>query len=162
MCLLCFLCSFPSSLAIITNVDEIYVYALKLLKGRDYTTSALRTKLETRFAEVPEAVIEQLLRKNFLNDRRFARNYVERRRNKGPAQLREELLDRGVAPDLAEETLTGADWPSLREALKAKMDGWKLRAPLQSRDAARLFRALLRLGFDEDAIREEIETLINI
>jgi len=37
------------------------------------------------------------------------------------------------------------------------MNDWKLRAPLQSRDAARLYRALVRLGYDEDAIREEIE-----
>jgi hypothetical protein len=43
--------------------------------------------------------------------------------------------------------------------LADKMNGWKLGAPLQSRDATRLFRALLRLGYDEDAIREEIEQL---
>ena len=52
-----------------------------------------------------------------------------------------------------------AGWPSLREALAAKMKGWKLRAPLQLRDAARLFRALQRLGYEEDAIREEIENI---
>jgi len=34
-----------------------------------------------------------------------------------------------------------------------------LRPPLQPRDAGRLFRALLRLGYDEDAIREELEQL---
>ena len=145
---------------IITNVNEIYAYALKLLKGRDYSVAGLQTKLQAKFGATAEPIIDQLLRKNFLNDRRFAHNYVEKRKEKGSAQLREELVARGITAELADEILSQADWPSLHEALNAKMRDWKLRAPLQQRDAARLFRALQRLGFDEDAIREEIELLI--
>ncbi|HEY2382725.1 MAG TPA: regulatory protein RecX [Terriglobia bacterium] len=148
----------PLIARIITNVDEIYAYALKLLKGRDYTVAGLRAKLEGKFGSAPEAVISGLMQKNFLNDRRFAQNYTERRKDKGAPQLREELLGRGIAPELADEILSAAGWPSLREALAARMKDWKMHVPLQPRDAARLFRALARLGFDEDAIREEIET----
>jgi SOS response regulatory protein OraA/RecX len=140
-------------------MDEIYAYALKLLRARDYTVARLRLKLETRFGEVPQAVFDLLLQKNFLNDRRFAENHVNRRRDRGAAVLREELLARGISLALVDETVSGAGWPSLREALTAKMNVWKLRAPVQSRDAARLFRALHRLGYEEDAIREEIEQL---
>ncbi len=143
----------------ITNVDEIYAYALKLLKARDYSISSLRRKLEAKFEVVPEDIIELLLRKNFLNDRRYAENYVRRRKSRGRAMLLEELLARGIAEDLAVRTLNETRWPSLREAAAAKMKGLKLRTPLQSRDAARLFRALFRLGYDEDAIREEIESI---
>ena len=81
------------------------------------------------------------------------------RRERGQAVLREELRSRGVAADLVDEVLSGTDWPSLTEVVAAKMTALKLRAPLQSRDAARLFRALLRLGYDEDAIRDQIENL---
>jgi SOS response regulatory protein OraA/RecX len=144
----------------ITNVDEIFVYALKLLRARDYSVAALRAKLQGKFGSAPDAVIDQLLRKNFLNDRRFAQNYLEKRKNKGPHQLREELQARGIPAEIADEILSQADWPSLHEALNARMKDWKLGAPLQQRDAARLFRALQRLGFDEDAIREEIEPLL--
>src|SRR5262245_30264137 len=56
----------------ITDVDQVYVYALKLLKGRDYSVDGLRQKLATKFGSAPENVIQQLLQKNFLNDRRFA------------------------------------------------------------------------------------------
>ena len=49
------------------------------------------------------------------------------------------------------------NWPSLRDVLKAKIAGWRLHAPLQRRDAARLFRALSRLGYSEEEIREELE-----
>jgi len=145
---------------IITNVDEIYTYALKLLKSRDYSIASLRERLEARFGEVPQQVFEQLLQKNFLNDRRFAENYVSRRKHRGPAAVGEELLARGITAELVDEMVSRTEWPSLHDALNAKMNDWKLCVPLQPRDAARLFRALLRLGFNEDAIREEIETRI--
>ena len=139
--------------------EEVYAYALRLLRRRDYTMEELRTKLAAKFGAVPEGVLKQLAQKNFLNDRRFAENYVAKRRNRGPIALRDEILARGVALDLVDEILGQAEWPSLREAVAARMKNLKLRAPLQSRDAARLFRALVRLGYDEDAILEEIEQI---
>jgi SOS response regulatory protein OraA/RecX len=138
-------------------VDEIYGYALKLLRSRDYTVAKLAEKLEARFGPVPDQVIQKLLTKNFLNDRRFAENYVSRRKDRGGAVLRDDLIARGIAPHLADEVVSKADRPSLRESLTARMNSLNLRLPLQPRDAARLFRALLRLGYDEDAIQEEIE-----
>ena len=140
-------------------MDEIYAYALKLLKGRDYTVSKLCEKLQARFGAVPPQVVERLLQKNFLNDRRFAENHVAKRKNRGGPQLREELVARGVPAELAHEIVSRTDMPSLQEALEARMMDWGLRTPIQLRDAARLFRALARLGYDEDAIREEIERL---
>jgi regulatory protein len=145
----------------ITRVDEVLLYALKLLRKRDYTVSTLRQKLQTKFEIVSEDIVDQLVQKNFLNDRRFAENYVSRRKDRGQAMLRAELIDRGIPESLADAVLSQIEWPSLRQALAARMKIWKLRAPLQSRDAARLFRALARLGYDEDAIREEIETQTN-
>ena len=62
-------------------MNEIYVYALKLLRGRDYTVSELRAKLKAKFGAVPPELMERLLQRKF------------------------------VKPD----------WPSLKEALAAKM-----------------------------------------
>ena len=140
-------------------MNKIYHYALTLLKRRDYTVSQLTQKLEAKFGEAPPEVVQQLLQKKFLNDRRFAQNYAEKRKHRGPAQVSEELAARGVASEIIEELLAGMGWPSLHEALAAKMNDWRLRPPLDARDAARLFRALFRLGYDEDAIREEIDHL---
>lgn len=140
-------------------MNEIYLYALQLLRARDYTVFKLREKLASKFGEAPEEVIEQLSRKDFLNDQRFAENYIAKRKQRGVPLLRQELLARGVDPALVEEALAASEWPSLKQAVKATMDDWNLRAPLQSRDAARLFRALVRLGYEEDAIQEEIERL---
>ena len=140
-------------------MNEIYFYALKLLKARDYTVAGLSEKLAAKFGEASPEVIQQLLQKKFLNDRRFAENYVASRKHRGAPQLREDLAARGVSEELAEEILSQIEWPSLHDALTAKMNDWRLRSPLQPRDAARLFRALFRLGYDEDAIREEIDQL---
>jgi SOS response regulatory protein OraA/RecX len=140
-------------------VDEIYAYALRLLKTRDYTVAKLDQMLQAKFGVDPREVIQHLIQKNFLNDRRFAENYARRRKTRGAAQLREELVARGVEAGLAREILAAEQWPSLREALAAKMNDLGLSPPVQSSDAVRLFRALARLGYDEDSIREELERL---
>lgn len=140
-------------------MNELYVHALKLLRRRDYTIAELRAILASKFGADPDTVLEQLRQKNFLNDRRFAENYLAKRKGRGRMTVRAEMIARGVPAELIDDVVEKADWPSLQEAMAATMKIWKLRAPLQSRDAARLFRALLRLGYDEDAIREEIEQL---
>ena len=137
----------------------MFNYAVKLLAGRDYSTARLKEKLAARFGEVPDEIIQLLVDKRYLSDRRFAENYAARHRDRGIMVLREELLARGIARELTEEIVSATDWPSLRSALAAKMVDWNLRPPLQPRDAARLFRALARLGYEEDSIREEIEQL---
>ena len=140
-------------------MNEIYRYALGLLKNRDYTVAGLRKKLAAKFEDVPEEVFAELISRNFLNDVRFSENYVSKRLARGKVALQSELAARGVSAKTVEEVLSRTEWPSLREALAARMNVWKLRVPLQSRDAARLYRALVRLGYDEDAIREEIEQI---
>ena len=74
-------------------------------------------------------------------------------------EVAQELIDKGVEAEIADEILSKTEFPSLKDAVAAKMIDWKLRVPLQSRDAARLFRALVRLGYNEDAIREEIDQI---
>jgi SOS response regulatory protein OraA/RecX len=140
-------------------VNEIYNHALRLLAKHDYTVSDLRGKLAQRFGIVPDEVIDQLIRKRFLNDRRYAENYIAGRTRRGKRRLRQELEARGIEPAILDEILSVIQRPSLQDALKATMTDWNLRAPLSSRDAARLFRALARLEYEEDAIREELEQL---
>ena len=140
-------------------MDAIYHYALKLLRRRDYTVTQVRQKLTDRFGEAPEALIELLLKKHFLDDRRFAENFVAKREYGHPAQILTDLVDAGVSREIAEAAVGARTWPSLRDALKATMEGWHLRPPLRSREATRLFRALRRLGYEEEELREELEQL---
>ena len=141
------------------NVADIFGYALKLLAQRDYSIAKLRDKLDAKFGETPEAVIQQLIARRYLDDRRLAENYISRHKDRGQNRLREDLTARGIPEQITQQVLFATDWPSLTDALNAKMKVWHLHAPLHPREAARLFRAMARLGYEEDAIREEIEQL---
>ena len=140
-------------------MDEIYHRALKLLRRRDYTIAQLREKLESKFGEVPKETIEILKAKHFLDDRRYAVNLVNKRKDFHPALVREELLTSGVSPDIVEHAITVHDWPSLQHVLRAKIMHWNLQPPIQRKEANRLYRLLARLGYPEDEIREELEQL---
>src|SRR5262245_38117702 len=105
------------------DFETMLTYAIKLLSKRDYSTAELRRKLLSRYGEAPEAVIQHLTMKRFLDDRRFAEAYVSSRKKRGMLRLKLELEARGVAPDVVTETLVNGEWPSLHEALTARMVG---------------------------------------
>jgi SOS response regulatory protein OraA/RecX len=142
-------------------MNEIYRKALALLAARDHTAAELAKKLAERFGEDPLPTIDALRRQGALNDRRFAENFVERRSTASPSRLRLELARRGVDTAVIDAVLAGAsqDRPSLRVVLEDTMNRRKLKPPLSLRDAARIARALGRLGYPEDDIREELERL---
>lgn len=140
-------------------MDEIYHQALKLLRRRDYTEKQLREKLEDKFEDVPPEVFSLLRSKRFLDDRRYAENFVAKHSDMHPARVREMLEEAGVPRESIDRAVSTENWPSLRDVLKAKMLDWRFAPPLKRRDAARLFRALSRLGYSEDELREELEQL---
>jgi len=140
-------------------VDEIYHYALKLLRRRDYTEKQLRAKLAEKFGDAPVEVLSALLSKRFLDDRRYAENFVAKYADSHPEYVKSLLEEAGISRETADSAVSGIKWPSLQDVLKAKIVGWHLHTPLQRRDAARLFRALSRLGYSEEEIREELEQL---
>ena len=140
-------------------MDEIYHQALKLLRRRDYTIAQLREKLESKFGEVPKETLDTLKKKKFLDDARYAGNFVLKRRDFHPSLVREELLNSGVSPDIIEQALSVHHWPSLQQIVQAKLIDWSLQAPIQRKEANRLYRILTRLGYPEDEIREELEQL---
>ena len=140
-------------------MNEIYHHALKLLQRRDYTEKQLREKLEQKFGEFPDDVRKLLLAKRFLDDRRYADNFITRHSDSHPDWVSEVLREDGVEEATVELAVSACVWPSLRDVLKAKMLVRRLRPPLERRDVARLFRLLSRLGYPEDDIREELEQL---
>jgi SOS response regulatory protein OraA/RecX len=132
---------------------------LKLLQRRDYTEKQLREKLEKKFGDVPVEVFSLLFAKRFLDDRRYAENFVAKHADHTRERAKELLREAGIGNETLDAAVAAVNWPSLREVLKAKMTGWRIEAPLRRKDAARLFRTLSRLGYSEDEIREELEQL---
>jgi SOS response regulatory protein OraA/RecX len=119
----------------------------------------LREKLADKFDDVPSDVFSMLQARRFLDDRRYAENFVAKHADTHPARVREMLAEAGVPRETIDLAVTTVNWPSLRDVLKAKMLDWRFAPPLERREAARLFRALSRLGYSEDELREELEQL---
>ena len=140
-------------------MEEIYYHALKLLRRKDYTQHQLFEKLKTKFGAIPGEVAFQLQKKRFIDDRRYAENFVQKHPNSHPDWVRSSLAEAGVDEQTIELAVDSADWPSLRGVVRAKMRDLHLCPPLQRRDVARLYRILSRLGYPEDDIREELEQL---
>ncbi len=138
----------------------MYGFAIKLLAVRDSSVRRMRTRLEKRFGRNPDTVIDRLLSQKFLDDLRCAESFVRVRKSRGRLRLRAELIRDGIGEAMADDVLEREDWPSLVDVLKGKMRGLKLIPPVSLREAARLSRFLLRLGYDEEEIREELEKLV--
>ncbi len=141
--------------------DPLLGYALKLLAGRDYTVQQIRNKLIKRFRTETESsidkVIDRLTDAKYLDDGRFARNFVQHRTHRGRPRLEVDLERAGIAPDRVAQILDAQDWPSLAQALEAKMKSLSVEPPLRLSDAARLSRALLRLGYDAQEVEIELK-----
>jgi SOS response regulatory protein OraA/RecX len=140
-------------------VYEIYHHALKLLRRKDYTERQLCEKLEAKFGAIPDEITVLLRKKRFLDDRRYAENFVARHSESHPDWVRAALKEAGIDGQTIDLAVDSCDWPSLGTVVRAKMRNWRLRPPLQRRDVARLYRVLSRLGYPEDDIREELEQL---
>jgi SOS response regulatory protein OraA/RecX len=143
---------------------DIRTFALRQLARREMSAHQLRTKLVRRFPDADDqtldTVITDLMGRKFLDDGRFASLLVSENRERGRAWLEAKLKGAGVDGELASETLDAITWPTLRQAVDDRMARMKLNPPLRPGDAARLYRALARLGYDSDEIQQELERLI--
>ena len=95
--------------------------AMDLLARREHSYSELLGKLRQRGAptEAAEIELDRLVEDGLLSDARFCEAYLYARsqRGYGPARLREELRQRGVAESLVERTLAefDQDWSALAQ-----------------------------------------------
>jgi len=93
-----------------SSPERAYLYALRLLTARDYTTSRLREKLQGRGFDDPdaEAALGRLVSEGWADDRRFAERFAEGALASGHyygRRLQQEMRRRGVPPELVSEVL---------------------------------------------------------
>lgn len=92
------------------TLDKALSIAYKFLNYRPRTEKEVRTKLINKKIdnEIIEAVIEKLKDYNYLNDRDFCKNWIDYRlklKPMGKSRLFQELVQKGVAPQLVSEIL---------------------------------------------------------
>ncbi len=144
--------------------DEVslYEYAVGALGRRMRSVAELKRLMRQRLgqAEHGEAMIDTVIgllkEQRYLNDATYASNYASyRKENEKFGRLRviTDLKIRGIHPEVIEKAVTasyeGVDEERLaRDFLRRK----RLQKPKDQRQAARVFRALLRAGFPSRVI----------
>ena len=137
--------------------------ALAFLTYRSRTGHEIRRHLEGRYSgEVADLVVNWLNDRGFINDAAFARDWRdrrERRRPSGEGRIRRELLELGIAPEVADRALEGYDSKAnARQAASTWLA--KHRPKGTSHDRAKLRRRLWgyleRRGFESELISQTV------
>jgi regulatory protein len=151
----------------LSTESELYTAAINGLARRAYSVYEMRTYLERRAEDkdVVKSVLDRLKQLEYLDDARYARQFVRLRtelRKQGAFRIARDLRARGV-PDrhieaaLAERSPESNEIALVRARLQRRIK--TLRGPLDERSVASLYRSLLRAGFSADTIRRELSAL---
>ncbi len=132
--------------------------ALRLLAGRDLTTSQLRERLLRR--ELPadeiDRTLDRLTRAGLLDDARAAVAHARRAVNvklRGRRRARRELEALGIDPPVAERVLAMVFDEVDEAAVLERAIARRVRGPVRTRaELRRLHQALVRQGFARDQV----------
>jgi len=148
---------FPRPKRTYDTEETLYDYAVRALSRRMRTVAELKRLMRPRVPEgelgelLVEIVVLRLKDQKYLNDSNYAAAYSAFRRDNekfGRRRVITDLKVKGVHAEVIEKAVadaySGVDEPALaRDFLRRK----RLKKPENDRDAARIFRALLRAGF---------------
>lgn len=132
--------------------------ALNLLTRRDYSEHTISKKLQQKgYAAIEiQTVVAELVENNFLNDKRFAENYIHSRCNKGygPNRILLELKSLGIADDIIAEQLNIADNTWLDHAIRVWQKKFKGRKASDLKEQFKQKQYLQYRGFSAEIIED--------
>ena len=128
--------------------------ALRLLSQREHSRAELERKL-AKYEEMPgtlAAALDELTAKDFINEARVVQSVVNQRAPRmGAARVRQELQQKGIAPDAIAEAVA-----ELRDTeLSRAFEVWKRRfdaSPSDAKERGRQMRFLMARGFSPGTI----------
>lgn len=148
---------FPRPKKIYDTEESLYDYAVRALSRRMRTVAELKRLMRPRVPEgelgelLVEIVIRRLKDQNYLNDSSYAAAYSSFRRDTekfGKRRVITDLKVKGVHADVIEKAVQDAYSASNEEELaRSFLKRKRLKEPADQRQAARIFRALMRAGF---------------
>lgn len=102
--------AYLEDILLVNQKYDVYYVALKSLKSRFKSAFELREFLLKKEypLEYVEEAIKKLLKQGYLDDRSFAKAYINTQMittSKGPKKIEKELLDKGVSTDIISEEL---------------------------------------------------------
>ena len=130
--------------------------AMHILERTDKTEAQLRRKLEE--SEYPKEAVESAIAYvtsyGYLDDRRYAKHYIEwKKQGKGKARLKMELVQKGISREIIEEVLESTDFGETREMIRQIiLKKRKTDIPMNEKEKQRLYGFLMRKGFSSSDI----------
>ena len=146
------------------EAERAYERALNFLSYRPRSESEVRNNLRRKrvAAEAIESAVDRLLRAGLLDDREFARYWIDNRiqfRPRGARALRHELRAKGVPHPVITEALEGYDDEAA--AMKAAQAGASRMARLEEEDFRRRLSAYLaRRGFNYGVVKPLVQEML--
>jgi regulatory protein len=133
--------------------------AVMLLSRRDFCSGELRQTLVAQGFEpvTAQAVVDEFIERGYVNDERFAQQYVSlhAERGQGPLRIRRELELRGLEAALIAATLeAGEDWAQRAREVRIRRFG--LAMPTDWPSKAKQARFLQYRGFSTENIRSAL------
>jgi len=155
--------SFSHAKKKIYTEDELYEYAVGALARRMRTVAELKrlmrqkVEAETEFGQtLVELIIRRLKDQGYLNDAKYAASYSSFRRDNekfGRLRVIMDLKARGVHGALIDEAVSSAfDEVNDEKQARAYLARKRLVKPSDQKQAARIFRQLVRAGFRSKTI----------
>jgi regulatory protein len=133
--------------------------AVTLLARREFCSIELAARLAARGFE-PETVratLEELIERRYLDDERYARQFVviHAERGQGPLRIRRDLAELGLPAELIDTHLAShGDWAALAHRVVTRRFG--AAPPRNWPDKARRMRFLQYRGFANEHIRSAV------
>lgn len=131
---------------------------MRLLSGREHSRTELERKLQ-RYEEEPGTLalaLDDLQVKGFISEQRVVASVVNRRAAKfGASRIRQELQEKGLAPELVAEAVSGLRTTELARAREV----WQKKfgkSPQDAAERARQMRFLASRGFGGDTIHRVV------
>ena len=148
---------FPRPKKIYDNEESLYGYAVRALSRRMRSVAELKRLMRPRVPEgelgelLVEIVVRRLKDQNYLNDSNYAAAYSSFRRDNekfGRRRVITDLKVKGVHGDVISKAVEQAYGEVNEEELaRAFLKRKRMKKPAGNKDAARIFRALVRAGF---------------
>ena len=146
------------------TVDEALGHCYRALGRRDRTAAQLERLLDGRGADLDTiaAALDELRRQGYLDDARYARNFVHDRRELdgwGSERIRERLEAAGVEGAVIEAALGEQDGEldAAMALLRRRMPA----PPADDRERARAFGLLVRKGYESELAYEAVRRIEN-
>jgi len=140
----------------------LYDYAVGALARKMRTVAELKRLLRNKAITSPnsetmiEAVIRKLKDQKYLNDSQYAAVYSRNRKENekfGKRRVITDLKAKGVHGEIIEAAVSTAYEDSTEEHLARQfVERKRIKKPASQKDAARIFRMLLRAGFSSGTI----------